>query len=182
MKTFSYRFHVAEVEITASVSPCVWMYPNYPLQIKVMISGGGVAYVKNPHKTWETTTEQTVIDLASTIKLKRCTRCGKPAFDDATVETNRSGLCESCFMSDLDAKFRRVKMTEEDDVRRRDMEMSKKGYTHRVTGWVHPAMGSDLQMDWYFLGMPSKKEIEEALRKAGSRLLTDYQAPIEIYA
>ena len=62
------------------------------------------------------------------------------------------------------------------------MEMSKKGYAHRVTGWVHPAMGSDLQMDWYFLGIPSKKEIEEALRKAGSRLLTDYQAPIEIYA
>ena len=28
----------------------------------------------------------------------------------------------------------------------------------------------------------TRKEIEEALRKAGSRLLTDYQAPIEIYA
>jgi len=180
MKNFTHRFQIDGSELTACVSPCVWMYRNYPLQIQVMIKGGGVAYLKNPHKTWETASEQDVIDLASTVKLRSCPRCDKPAYDPDTVETNRGGLCEHCFMSDLDAELLQLKRKEEAKVRRRDTNMRKKGYTHRLTGWVHPAMGSDVQMDWYFRGLPSKMEIQEALRKAGSVSLNDYQEPIEI--
>jgi len=180
VKTYDYRFDVNGIELTSAVSPCVWMYPNYPLQISVQFKGGGVAYLKNPHKTWSTTTEQDVIDLASTVKLQPCSRCSKPAYDPATVETNRGGLCESCFMSDLDAKFQKLVKQEETAVRRRDRSMRKKGYTHRVSGWVHPAMGDDVKMDWYFDGLPSKAQIEKALREAGSQVLNDYQEPIEI--
>jgi len=180
VKTYDYRFDVNGIELTAAVSPCVWMYPNYPLQISVKIKGGGIAYLKNPRKTWDTTTEQDVIDLASTVKLQSCSRCGSPAYDPTTVETNREGLCERCFMSDLELAFQRLVKKDEASVRRRDRSMRKKGYTHRVTGWVHPATGSDVQMDWYFRGLPSKQQIEEVLGKAGSASLTDYQAPIEI--
>lgn len=56
------------------------------------------------------------------------------------------------------------------------------GPTHGRSIWTDQEKAIFSTMDWYFLGRPSKKEIEEALRKAGSRLLTDYQAPIEIYA
>jgi len=119
VKTYDYRFDVNGIELTSAVSPCVWMYPDYPLQISVQFKGGGVAYLKNPHKTWSTTTEQDVIDLASTVKLQPCSRCSKPAYDPATVETNRGGLCESCFISDLDAKFQKLVKQEEEAVRRR---------------------------------------------------------------
>jgi hypothetical protein len=83
-------------------------------------------------------------------------------------------------MSDLDAKFQKLVKQEEEAVRRRDRSMRKKGYTHRVSGWVHPAMGEDMKMDWYFEGLPSKAQIEKALREAGSQVLNDYQEPIEI--
>lgn len=147
MKQFQHTFVIDGVQMTASVSPCVWMYPGYPLQVQVQMKGGGSAILKNQNLTWETATQQDVVALAESIRVVPCHRCGKPAFDPSSVETNRQGLCEACFTADIEAEFNRLEEEEEKKVLRRDRKMKKQGYTHRVTGWIHPEQGSDTQAD-----------------------------------
>lgn len=179
-RDFTHQFSIDGIELTASVSPCVWMYPNYPLQVCIDMSGGGRAFLQRKDRNWESTTEADVIGLAESIRLKPCSRCGKPAYDPDVVDTNRAGLCEHCFMTDLNAEFEKEQKKEAAKVRRQDARMKKKGFTHRVTAWVHPARGSDYQVDLYFNQPPSKAMIAAELKKAGSVVLDDHAPPVVI--
>lgn len=164
-------------KLSASISPCAWMYPGYGLQIKVdLIEGGGCAYLANKEVKWEEATEADFDALVSRVRLKPCARCGKPAFDPAAHDTNRSGLCESCFMGDLNAEFEAVQKVEHEETARTDADMKAKGYTHRVEAWIHPVSGGDdFQIAFYFEGVPSKASIRAVLKKNGSGVFNDYQ-------
>jgi len=76
-------------------------------------------------------------------------------------------------MAKLNAEYDQVTAKERDLIARRDKRMAAKGYTHRVTAWVH-AGGDDRQIDFYVKGTPSDAFIKKALRKEGSRVLDDY--------
>lgn len=174
-KDFSHLFTKADVELTAEVSPCAWMYRGHPLQIRVQLPGGGWVFKQQKGVTWEQATEAHVVALAESIGVCACSRCGKPAFDPATVETNRNGLCEKCFLSDLNAEYEAAKKKEEAAIKRRDARQKKAGFTHRVSAWIHPAAGGDdYQVDIYWKGEPTKAEIQVELKKQGSRVQTDH--------
>jgi hypothetical protein len=46
--------------------------------------------------------------------------------------------------------------------------------THRVSAWVHPAVGDDYQVDIYFKGAPSERHIQKQLRSMKSEQIDDY--------
>jgi hypothetical protein len=98
------------LSLKAEVSLCVFMFPGYPLQIKVTLNlrdgtSGGDAYALNRNRSAMNGAGADVTNLLNAVAIRPCSRCSAPAFDAATIETNRGGLCESCFLHDLNRKY-----------------------------------------------------------------------------
>ncbi|WP_437186537.1 hypothetical protein SH668x_003691 [Planctomicrobium sp. SH668] len=168
------------VRLEGEVSPCVFMYPRYPLQVEARLRNAagtplGKACAVNRSLTAETATDADVSALLSTIRTMPCIRCSGPAFNPTTVDTNRGGLCESCFVADLDAELARFSERERRKLAKQDCRMKAKGMRVRVSVWVHPAVGDDYQADWYFPAQPTPAQLQRRLRDEGSELLDDYQ-------
>jgi hypothetical protein len=169
------------VKLTAEISPCVFMHASYPLQITITLHRRrrerlGVAYAVDRTKTASTYTRADVDRLLAAVRVAPCPRCSAPAFDPATVETNRDHLCEECFMRDVQARFDAAVEAEQQEIAARDQIMKGKGMAVRVTGWVHlQAGGDDYQVDWYLDLRPTPEQIRNMLRERGSVVLDDYQ-------
>jgi hypothetical protein len=169
------------VKLRAEVSPCVFMYPSYPLQVSVTLhrrpgESLGKAYAVDRTKTAVTYSDADVKRLLAGIGTGRCSRCSTPAFDPATVETNRSGLCEACFVSKLESEFAASEEAEQQAIAASDRRMKQEGMVVRVSGWVHPqGGGDDYQVDWYLDAHPTPEQVGLVLRKRGSSRLDDYQ-------
>ncbi len=167
--------------LEAEVSPCVFMYRGHPLQISVTMrrhSGEKLAEacVSNCEKTAATYTEADARQLLGRVRVQPCSRCSAPAFNPTTVETNRGGLCEACFLADLEAELEKDQEAERQKIAARDKRMKNKGFTARVTAWVHPEEGGDdCQMDWYFKQRPLPEQIQLLLLEEGSEILDDFE-------
>ena len=178
------RIHIRNLEdgtkLEAEVFPCVSMYSGYPLQVEAVLTGKdgeelGKAQIASPKLNADTATEADVAQLFATIQTKPCSRCGTPAFDPKTVETNRGGLCEACFTNKLDLEFAQDQLRELYKINRRDRKMHSEGMKYRVTAWIHADEGDDDQVDWYFPVRPTPKQIRALLRKEGSEILDDFE-------
>jgi hypothetical protein len=169
------------MKLTAEVSPCVFMYPGYPLQIQVTLHRRpgeclGCAYALDRTRTADTYTAQDIERLLAVIRTSPCSRCSAPAFDPATIETNRAGLCETCFLSDLNAEYAAAEEAEQRQLAERDGQQKLDGMKVRVSAWIHPADGGDdNHLDWYFAARPAEAQIRTLLREEGSTILDDYQ-------
>lgn len=172
------------VKLKAEVSPCVFMYPPYPLQVQVTLHRRpgeqlGSAYAVDRTKTAETYTDADVRRLLAGVGTTPCPRCSTPAFNPATIKTNRGGLCEGCFVHDVDAEFAAAMEAEERQITARDRRMKRKGMLIRVSAWVHSEQcGDDYQVDWYLNHQPTPEEVGAVLRKEGSCRVDDYQIVI----
>src|SRR5262245_7385133 len=135
------------VRLEGRVSPCVFMNPGYPLPVQVALQHDGkslgVAYAVNRAKEADTYTDADVEALLADICISPCLRCASPAFDPETIQTNRSGLCESCFLADLEAELAEAEEAERRETAARDDEMKKAGMKFRVSAWVHSEAGDD---------------------------------------
>jgi hypothetical protein len=179
------RKYVRELDdggnLEAEICPCVFMYSRYPLQIEVTLrrhdgESLGVGYAVDRTKSAETATPEDVRRLLAGIRTTPCPRCLTPAFDPDTVETNRCGLCEACFGSDLKSLFAAIEEAERHEIAVRDHRMKQKGMNVRVTAWVHPdGVGDDYQVDWYFAKPPTMEHIGKLLRAKGSAITDDYR-------
>lgn len=169
------------VTLEAQVSPCVFMYDRYPLQVTVRLLRHpgdqlGDAYAVDRELTAQTYSDTHVRSLLDAVRVAPCTRCATPAFDSATVETNRGGLCEACFLGDLRAELAEAQKAEQRALAARDRRMKREGMAVRVTAWIHPeAGGDDYEIDWYFKTRPTRKQVADLLRQRGSACLDDYQ-------
>jgi antirestriction protein ArdC len=179
-KTYTRRL-ANGVRLEAEVSPCVRMVPGYPLQLTVTLhrhpgESLGQAFPADRTKTADTYRDADVKRLLAGIRTAPCPRCSTPAFDPATVGTNRAGLCEGCCLGDLNAKSAAAWDAEQRRMAERDARMKRKGMTVRVTAWIHPADGGDdYQADWYFKTRPTTRMVETLLRRKRSACLDDYQ-------
>ncbi|MCX7173905.1 MAG: hypothetical protein NT159_08260 [Proteobacteria bacterium] len=160
------------IHLSGEVSPCVWMY-NSPFQIKVTLAGGGHCHLIDKSIQFLTATTKDIEALMSKVQIKACSHCGAHAFDPETVDTNRAGLCEPCFMADLNSTYQKEKAKDDRRIERLNARYKAKGYTHRVDAWVH-AGGDDKQVSFYFKAEPTKDAITRELTKLGSRVLDDY--------
>jgi hypothetical protein len=167
--------------LEAEVSSCVFMYRGHHLQISVTMrrhSGEKLAEacVSNSEKTAGTYTEADARQLLGRVRVQPCSRCSAPAFDPTTVETNRRGLCEECFLADLEASLEKEQEVERKEIAARDLRWKDKGFAVRVTAWVHPEEGGDdYQMDCYFKEKPLPEQVRLLLLEHGSEILSDFQ-------
>ncbi|HVX16316.1 MAG TPA: hypothetical protein VHC22_34335 [Pirellulales bacterium] len=167
--------------LEASVSPCVFMYHAYPLQIGVRLcrdSGEclGEAHAADCTKDASTYTDADVERLLAAVRISPCPKCSAPAFDPATVETNRGGLCERCFLAAIEAEWADEDKAMKQAIASRDRRMKARGMAVRVTGWVHSdADGDDYMVNWYLPAAPTANQVRALLRKEGSAVTDDYQ-------
>ncbi len=169
------------LELRAEVSPCVFMYATYPLQLTVTLQRRpreylGIAYAVDRTKTAATYSDADVKRLLAGIRTGPCSQCSTPAFDPATVKTNRNGLCEACFLSKLESEFAASEEAEQQTIAASDRRMKQEGMAVRVSGWVHPqGGGDDYQVDWYLDAHPAPAQIRKLFLQEGSSLLHDYE-------
>jgi hypothetical protein len=176
----SKKFHLIRngIKLTASISPCVFMHKNYPLQIQVegpRVKEGYLGWVmlRDKTKNGETATEDDVKALLKTVKLVECSNdgCSNLAFDKSGDKyDNREGQCETCFVAKLNAEMEQAQEAELKAVARRDKQQYKKGMRYRVTAWIH-GHGDDQQVDIYFNVKPTKAMI----RKETGSTIDDWQ-------
>lgn len=170
-------------ELKANISPASWMYPGYGLQLRVSLAdagggaSGGVAYLNDKAVDGSSPTEEQVMNLFGKVGLCKCSKrgCAHMAFDPATVKSNREGECEPCFMDKLNAVFVMEHEKESKKEAALDAKMKAKGYTHKVVAWVHPLRGDDYQLIMHTMGKPTDAYIKTELKKARSRIDTDYK-------
>jgi hypothetical protein len=157
------------------------MWSGYPLYVAVTLQRHpgeslGNATAVDRAKTADTYTSADVERLLAAVRTAPCSRCSTPAFDPSTVITNRGGLCEACFLSDLKAEFAGAAEAERQEVAARDHLMRRRGMVVRVSAWVHPqGGGDDYQVDWYLAARPTPERVKDLLRNEGSRRLDDYE-------
>lgn len=165
---------VAGAILTAEVSPCSWMYPAYGFQISVTMEGGGKACVREKDLAFADASTGDMQRLLETIGVISCVKCGKPAFNPDTVQTNREKKCERCFMSELNAEFEKDREKEARRIAKADAKYKKQGYTHRVDAWLHLGSGDDKPVT-YYMKDPTDEVIRAQLRKNRSIVLDDYK-------
>jgi hypothetical protein len=169
------------IMLEGEVSPCVFMYPGYPLQLRVTLrrqrgESLGDAYAVDRSKTAATATEADAARLLEPVRIVSCRRCAAPAFDPDTIETNRAMLCESCFLSDLEAEFAKAQEAERQELAEHDRRRKHEGMMFRVSAWVHPEQGGDDDLvHYYFAAAPTDEQIRALLGEAGSALIGDYR-------
>ncbi len=167
--------------LEAEVSPCVFTCPGYPLQVQVTLHKRpgewlGMAYLVDRGKTAATYSDADVERLLAGVRTTHCPRCSGPAFDPATVETNRGGLCEACFLECLEAEMAAAELADRQETAARDRREKEAGMAFRARGWVHPRCGGDdYQVDWYFQARPSPEQVAALLEGQGSAVLDDYE-------
>lgn len=167
---------IGDAKLTLVVAPCSWMYAGHELQVEVTMAGGGWAMIRDKRVKFQDATEADMQRLFDQVKVVTCSRCGKPAFDPTSVETNRAGLCESCHSEDFDKELRQAEARMRQRRDQLDAEYRTVGFTHRVDAWVHPvAGGDDYPVNIWFKGEPSADTVAAKLQEIGSSVLTDYQ-------
>jgi hypothetical protein len=151
------------------------MYAQYGTQVSVIMAGSGRASIIDKGLLLENAKVEDLQRMLDQVGIVSCKKCGKPAFDTATVNTNRDGECEACFMERLNAEC--AKATEKENKRfaKLDEKHKKQGFTHRVDAWIHPeAGGDDRQVSFYVKGEPTNELIQKQLKKSRSSKLDDY--------
>ena len=168
------------VTLVAEVSPCVFMYSGYPLQVTVTLRQHGqllegTAIAVDRSLTGKTATDADVSRLLATVRTEPCKRCSSVAFDPKTAETNRDGYCEACFLADLHAELDKELAAENRRTAQRDKRMKAKGMKYRVVAWVHPDDGDDYAIEWYSPFPPTPQSIRVHLRREGSVIQDDVE-------
>lgn len=160
-------------KLSASVSPCVWLY-NSPFQITVdMAGGGGRTYVTDERVQFSQATAADVGRLLDSVGITKCkTRgCTNPAFDPATTSSHRNGRCEQCAMHVLDRELENAQLAEKRKLAQLDRKYRARGFTHRVEAWVH-GEGGDRQLSIWMCNPTDATIRSELLRTSGADLQT----------
>jgi len=160
-----------DAKLSATVSPCVWLYDT-PFQITVNLVGGGQTIVIDSGLRLRQATEADVERLLDSVRIVKCrTRgCRNPAFDSRTTLKHRDGRCEQCAMKLFDKELEKAQLAESKKLAQMDRKHRARGFTHRVDAWVQ-ADGGDQQLSIWMCD-PTETAIRSELIRAG---VTDLQ-------
>lgn len=122
-----------DAKLSASVSPCVWLYDS-PFQISVNLVGGGLTIVIDNELQFSKATEADVGRLLDSVRIVKCkTRgCHNPAFDPGTSLKHRDGKCEQCARKAFDKELQKAQLAEQKKLAALDRKHRARGFTHRV--------------------------------------------------
>jgi hypothetical protein len=173
LRTLSLVRQEGAATLTATISPCCFMYPRYGLQISVDLNGKQRA-IKHGNQDMSTVTEADVQALFESVRTIPCVACGADALDGATIQTNKHGLCEACMMAMINAEFEADEEVRQQELESRKRRAKAEGFTHMVSGFIHRDCGDD-EMISFFANDPTEEGIRAQLSKAGSVIDTDYR-------
>ena len=162
-------------ELTAAVSPCSWMYPNYGLQVHVkLLSTGQMHYVLRNDLPYEKATEADCEDICAKITFATCA-CGKPYIrgEEPNDRSKQRTVCEACRVAPILADIAKIEAKEKKREERADARQKAKGMKYKTVMWVH-AGGDDYALVMYTSYKPTDEEIKKALKRRGSRVDNDY--------
>lgn len=170
---------IGDSTLTATIDPCCFMYPNYGLQMSIML--GDQRGSLHKRVDIDTVTETVALELLAQVKIHGCKECGKPALDCTTVKTNQLGLCGACINSLCEREFEQFMAGDAQELERElaavKADGKTKGYTHFVTAVIHPVQGDD-----YFHYMLTKTDdsatLQRKIAKQGSEITTDYKVEV----
>jgi len=160
-------------KLSASVSPCVWLYDS-PFQISVNLVGGGLTIVIDQELEFSKASEADVSRLLDSVRIVKCrTRgCHNPAFDSGTSLKHRDGKCEQCGLKAFDKELQKAQLAERRKLAQLDRKHRARGFTHRVDAWVH-ADGGDQQLSMWMCD-PTGATIRSELAREGVSDLQTY--------
>jgi hypothetical protein len=157
------------------VSPCSWMYEGYGFQVEYnALDETSHGFKLDKALKVETATRADVQRLLDSLTPTTCSRCKTPYVLADDTKTYRGTLCEPCWAVDFKKRCEEEDKKERAAIARQDAKMLKKGYTHRISAWVH-AGGDDKLVDWYVQGEPTQEQVSRLLKRARSRVLDDYK-------
>lgn len=175
-RTFGRHWTIGDARLNAAISPCSWMYPHYGLQVAITLNDDCTVFVRDKNVPFADAQEDHVVRMTDSVQVIACPRCRAPAFDPSSVDTNRDGLCEACFMSDLNEQFAAAKRLEAATEKAMDARWMADGYRYKVVAWVHPLKGGDdYAIVRYFKRRPRASVIASHLRRIGSAVTDDYE-------
>jgi hypothetical protein len=156
------------------------MYPGYPLQLAATLHGTageslGTVHPVDRTKCGSNFADADVRRLLASVQIQPCNHCSAPAFDPQSVETNRGGLCEPCFLADLHAELAKCEEAEQQAIAAQDNRMQRLGMLVRVSAWIHPDDGDDHPLDIYLPYRPTAAQVRNLLRDAGSVVSDDLE-------
>lgn len=175
-KTSKITVEVANTKLTGTVAPCCWMYPGYPFQVSVTLGEkGGNMQVLDKSLTFATATYGDMERMVKTVQVQncKCEGCNNPAFVQQSNLTNRDGACEGCFTAALNREFEQGQAKEAAELAKLDAEQKSKGCTHRIDAWIHRNAGDDSMIS-FWMKNPTKKQVQDEIKKLGSCVLDDY--------
>jgi hypothetical protein len=155
-----------DAKLSASVSPCVWLYDS-PFQISVKLVGGGLTIVIDDRLQFSEATEADVIRLLDSVGIIKCRArgCHNPAFDPASTLKHRDGKCEQCALAMLDNELAKAQAAEQKKLVQLNRKHRARGFTHRVDVWIH-AEGGDQEVS-IWLSHPTDAVIRSELLRSG---------------
>lgn len=172
-------YNVGDHTLHASISLCVFMHDNYPLQIGVKLMLGekymGEIFHTNRSKNGKTATMDDLKKALADTRLQACInpKCDNMAFH-IMHDSNRKGECEACFMGKLRAELYAEQAKEQLKMQKREAKLYANGFRWRVTATIHPLIGDDVLVDWYEKSKPTKAGVARFLKSKGSQVLDDY--------
>lgn len=152
--------------LSASVSPCVWLYDS-PFQISVNLAGGGLTIVIDSELQLNQASEADVSRLLDSVRIVKCrTRgCHNPAFDPGALLKHREGKCEQCALKAFGKELQKAQQAEQKKLAALDRKHRARGFTHRVDAWVH-VDGGDRQISMWICD-PTEAIIRSELLREG---------------
>lgn len=161
-KSASFAFAHNGAPMAACVSSCSWLNPDGGLHLRVIL-GNGFAILHNKEVPFSAATEATCLALIEKVRTIPCSSCKRPAFDPSTVDTNRGGKCEECFLAE-EVKSTKVIMSDfRESQRQVDFEMKKVGFTHRVAAWKDSTDGSGFEGIDIYMVNPTSNDVQSKL-------------------
>lgn len=166
---------IGNATLTATIDPCCFMYPNYGLQMSIML--GEQRGSIHQRVAIDTVTEAVAQALLETVKVHECKECSKPALDCTSVKTSQLGLCGVCINALCEREFEQYMAGDAKELERElalvKADGKSQGYTHFVTAVIHPTHGDDYFH--YMLTMTDDPAIiTRKIAAQGSELTTDY--------
>lgn len=161
-KSASFAFTHNGHPMAACVSSCSWLNPAGGLHLKVVL-GNGLATLRNTEVPFCDATEETCLALIEKVRTIQCLCCKNPAFDPSTIDTNRGGKCEECFLAEQVKLTKKIMCDFRLHQRNVDSEKKKAGFTHRVEAWKDSADGSDFEECVIYMINPTSNEIQSRL-------------------
>ena len=160
-------------KLSASVSPCVWLYDS-PFQISVKLVGGGLTIVIDDRLRFSDATEADVTRLFDSVGIVKCRSrgCHNPAFDPASTVKHRDGKCEQCALAMFDKELAKVQAAERKKLAQLDRKYKARGFTHRIDAWIHAEGGDQTVSVW--LSDPADAVIRSELLRLGALDVQSY--------